>query len=474
MEKSKLVILLRGLNAWDLRNVREMVASPYFNKQKVVVQLYALLEKVIKKDGVVPEMEAIFKKLFPKLPYNHQKLRYIMTDLTRIIEEFFVQKELKANAVLQGRLLLESYAAKKHEKYFTATLEKNLKRLDQAGIRDRDFLYEQIKTQEISLAFEADRKIKTGQDWLHAILENLDTFHSATRLRFVCDLVSRSNGNLEGEDKDLVNSLRQNIGKSEAFGSPAIEIYETVLAMLTNADPELYYRKLRMQLEALGKHFQRQELKELYAFALSFSIAKLQQGQSDYLREIFTLYQEQLEGKILYEDETLPLQHFKNIATVGLRLKEFEWTRKFIAEKSEDLPEESREGALKYNNAALFFVTRDYSACRDLLRDAQFVDAFYSMDANSLLLKSYYELKQFEEVVTHSEKFLALIHRSSTLSENQSRPYANLASLTRRLAEIKLGSRNPIGALIGEIQAEREVADMRWLRAKVDEAGRAV
>ena len=472
MEKSKLVILLRSMNAWDLRNVREMVASPYFNKQDVVVQLYALLEKILKKGGQMREMEAIFKKIFPKLPYDHQKLRYIMTDLTRIVEEFFVQKELKANEPLKGRLLLQGYASRKQEKYFVASLEKNFKVLEQEGYRDSEYLYERLRIQEIALAFEPERLEKSGQDWIHDLLDELRTFYLGARLRYVCDLVSRSNGNLEGSDKELVNELRKKLGKTFGTEVPSIAIYETILAMLTNADPELYYRKLRMQLRSIGKHFRRLELKELYAFALSYSISRLQQGMSDYLREIFTLYQEQLEGKILYEGDILPLQHFKNIATVGLRLKEFDWTRKFIAEKSIDLPEESREGALKYNSAALYFVTEDYAACRDLLANAQFRDVFYTMDANSLVLKSLFELGEFDAVIQHCSIFLELIAEANDLSENQSRPYANLASLTRRLAEIKLGSRNPLGALIGEIQAAREVADLKWLRAKVEEVRR--
>lgn len=472
MEKSKLVILLRSLGSWELRNIREMVASPYFNKQKLVSELYQFIEKCLKKGQEVPEMEDVFKKLIPNKAYDHQKLRYIMTDLTRIVEEYFIQKELSANSNLQGRLLLQAYSNRKQEKYFSTILEKNFGRLETESYRDSEYFFERLKTNELAFGFESERKERTGQDWLHPMLEDLQIFFQGSRLRLVCELVSQSNGNLADRDKELVNELRKKLGKSHGAEFPAIAIYETVLAMLSNADPELYYRKLRMQLRSIGKHFRKEELKELYAYALSYSITNLNSGKSDYLREIFTLYQEQLDGKILYEDDVLPLQHFKNIATVGLRLKEFEWTRKFISEKSSDLPESSREGALVYNNAALFFVSGDFGKCRNLLEKAVFKDVFYSLDANSLLLKSLYELGEFQEVIIHCNKFLAIISESLEISEKAGIPYSNLATLTRRLAEIKLGSRNPLGALIGEIQAAREVSDLKWLRGKVDEANR--
>lgn len=472
MEKTKLVVLLRTLDVWEMRNLRELVASPFFNKQEIVIRLLDETEKCLKKGEAAPELEDMHKRLWPGLAYDHQRLRYVMTDLTRLVEEFFVQKQLEAKSWLQGRLLLEGLAARKQEKYFGQGLAKALEKLEKDGFRDADYHYERFRLHQLAKDFEAERKEKTQEDWMHPLIEDLQNFFFGTRLRLVCDLVSKAGGNVQPQDKTLVDELRKQLGKQYGNEPAAISIYESVLQMLTHTDPELYYRKLRMSLKAHAKHFQQDELIHLYGFALSFSIQQLNRGIEAYLKEIFLLYQEQLEINLLIQNGTFPVQHFKNIVTVGLRLKEFEWTRNFIETGAKILPESERESIVTYSNAALHYVLGEYNACQKLLQFVTFGDPVYELEGKILLMKSLYELSDWKSLHTLGEKQLKYLAQNKSLSERQRSFHANFVRFLLRLVDNREGSRAPLGALIGEIEAARDASDLKWLRQKVDEAAK--
>ncbi|MBP6640750.1 MAG: hypothetical protein KA293_10680 [Bacteroidia bacterium] len=472
MEKTKLVTLLRTFDVWELRNLRELVNSPFFNKQEIVVRLLEETEKYLKRGESTPELEVMHQRLWPELAYEHQRLRYVMTDLTRLVEEFLVQKQLASKHWLQGRLLLEGLAERKQEKYFGQGLAKALEKLDKDGLRDADYHYERFRLHQLAKDFETDRKEKTGEDWLHPLIEDLQNFFFGTRLRLVCDLVSKAGGNVQEGDKQLVDELRKRLGKQLGNEPVAIAIYETVLQMLTHTDPELYFRKLRMSLKTNAKHFQQDELMHLYGFALSFSIQQLNRGTEGYLQEIFWLYQEQLENKVLIQNETFPAQHFKNILTVGLRLKEFDWTREFIESYSKLLPESEKESIVAYSHAALHYVLGAFAECRKLLQFAMFSDPVYELEGKILLMKSLYELEDWNALHTLAEKQLKYLKGNSAISERQRNFHANFVQFLIRLVDYRQGSRAPLGALIGAIEATREASDLKWLRQKVDEAAK--
>lgn len=472
MEKSKLVTLLRTLDVWALRNLRELVESPFFNKQEIVVRLLDALEPHLRNGEPVPELEAMHQRLWPGLPYDHQRLRYVMTDLTRLVEAYLVQKQLEAKPWLQGRMLLEGLVQRKQEKYFSQGMAKALDKLEKDGFRDADYHYERFRLHQLAQDFEGERKEKTYQDWVHPMIADLQTFFLGTRLQTVCDIVAKAGGQLQEEDKALVEELRKRLGKQLGNEPAAITLYETVLQLLTHPDAELYYRKLRMSLRAASKAFRNPELAHLYGFALNYSIQQLNRGAEGYLREILMLYQEQLEGRILHEGGMFPPQHFKNIVTVGLRLRELDWTRQFIATESAYLPEAERDSIVTYSNAALHYVLGEYAMTRKLLQHVQVPDLVYELEGKILLMKSLYELEDFPALLALMDRQLKFLVSSPSLTERQRNFHANFVRVLTRLVQFRQGDRVPLGALVGEIEAAREASDLKWLRQKVDEAAK--
>jgi hypothetical protein len=91
MIKSKLVEILRKSTKEQLLRIEDFVQSPYFNKDETVIQLFQLLKKeypAFKKAHI--DKRKIFTQLYPAAPYQDKRLRYLMSDLQRLLEQFFM------------------------------------------------------------------------------------------------------------------------------------------------------------------------------------------------------------------------------------------------------------------------------------------------------------------------------------------------------------------------------------------------
>ena len=92
--KSKLVSILRTISSKELKYFEEYILSPFFNKNEKVIALFSVIKKF---HPEFPEdkvgLEQIFVKVFPKEKIDEQKLRYVMTDLTKLLEDFLAYIE---------------------------------------------------------------------------------------------------------------------------------------------------------------------------------------------------------------------------------------------------------------------------------------------------------------------------------------------------------------------------------------------
>ncbi|MEZ5056131.1 MAG: hypothetical protein R2879_03750 [Saprospiraceae bacterium] len=66
-----------------------------------------------------------------------------------------------------------------------------------------------------------------------------------------------------------------------------------------------------------------------------------------------------LEKEIIFSDGYLNEWHFKNIVTIGSRLKETDWVKEFLENYKEKLHPSIAENAYSYNLAYLYYTMND-------------------------------------------------------------------------------------------------------------------
>ena len=85
MHKSVLVRYLRAFEPRDWRELRKLVASPFFNQREDVLQLLTYLEKPIRQNRLERlDKHVVFEQLFPGRPFHEATLRHFRSFLLQL------------------------------------------------------------------------------------------------------------------------------------------------------------------------------------------------------------------------------------------------------------------------------------------------------------------------------------------------------------------------------------------------------
>jgi hypothetical protein len=86
-----------------------------------------------------------------------------------------------------------------------------------------------------------------------------------------------------------------------------------------------------------------------------------------------------------------------------------------------------------------------------------------------MLLKTYYELEEFEAFDAAAESFRIFLLRNKTLSLNMKKMYQNFLRFIKIIASLDLRDKKAIAKAGNAIAQSDAVADKKWLLEKVGE-----
>lgn len=470
MLNSKLISIIKTFSARELNAFEKLVLSPFFNVNEEASALFAKLKKLFPEfDKKQTEKKAVFKKLYPGKRFNEQKLRYVMTDLTRLLEEFLVQRQFSENDMLKKHLLLQSLNKRDLDKYFQWQISDAYSAQEKSPYRDAIYYERQAMLEEDSYSWTSRKDNRAIDSSLQSLVDNIDIHYLTKKLKYSCEIINRMNVlKVEYNLSFLDNTLE--FLKNNSFAHiPAITIYYQVLLTLRESENESHYRKLKTLLAEHISKFPKAELRDIYGFVQNYCIRQINMGNNNYLRELFENYKILLAKEIIIENKSLAQFDFKNIVTIALRLDEYKWTESFIQKYSPLLSADFRKNAINYNLARLHYSKKQYRDALRLLLAVQFTDVYYHLDSKSLLLRIYYELEDWEPLMSLFNTFKIYLKRNKLISEYQRTTYTNLVKFVRKLTRIKMGSKLPLEKVKYEIEQVKQIADLTWLQSKLEE-----
>ena len=470
MNNSKLISILKTLTARELNTLEKLVNSAFFNVNEDVSALFTLLKKThTEYDEKQTNKKSVYKKLFPGKRFNEQVLRYVMTDLTRLLEEFLVQKQFSENETLRKHLLLQSLNQRDLDKYFLQHINDAYEVQKKSPYRDALFYERQAMLEEDSYSWTSRKDNHAIDSSLQNLVDNIDIHYLTKKLKYSCEIINRMNVLKVQYNISFLDNTLEFLKQNSFSHVPAIMVYFQVLLTLRESENEVHYRELKTLLAEHIDKFPNSELRDIYCFIQNYCIRQINLGNNNYLRELFENYKILLEKEIIIEDGSLAQFDFKNIVTISLRLDEFKWTEKFIEKYSLLLSADFRKNAINYNLARLHYSKKQYRDALRLLLAVEFTDVYYHLDSKSLLLRIYYDLEDWEPLLSLFNTFKIYLKRNKLISEYQRTTYTNLVKFVRKLTRIKMGSKLPLEKVKQEIEQVKQIADLTWLQSKAEE-----
>ena len=463
IKDSKTVFYLGALTLSEKKELHHLIASPYFNKNKNLTRLYTVLLKEKQHDP---------KKIYEKVcsqKYEEQKLRYLLSDLNLLIEQYFSLKKWDKEIFLKKQLLIEGLQEKKLFKYIPQHQQSLLDAAARIELQDSDYLRTRLNSEETSYRFASQHDNRSVDSRLQKLSDSIDTYYFAKKLKYACEMINRSNVLQVNYTISFISEIRAFLKTSDFIKVPAVAVYYHILNSLTEPDEEEHYRQLKQQLFSSRKMFSNNELRDMFTFAQNYCIRQLNSGKAKYLEELFINYDFLLKEKIILAGNVMSQFDFKNIVTIALRLQKYDWVKQFISHYLVYIPEAERSNAEIYNLARLYYSTGELKKAVKLMRDVEFTDIYYHLDAKVLLVKIYYDTNAFESLVPLSTSFNNYLKRNKKVSTYQRVTYQNFLKIVMRMFNYRMFDKGSLDRVHKSIEETKNIADINWLKAKLGE-----
>ncbi|MCB0401065.1 MAG: hypothetical protein KDD41_03215 [Flavobacteriales bacterium] len=465
MYSSKLIHILRTFSSKELKDFELYIRSPLFNRNKSVLNLLSILKKhhpELTDNSLSYENTA--HKLFGSA--DIRKLRYVMTDLTKLAEQFMA---LLIHLKAPEKNRLQAYQERSLDKFFQQELKKQEELLTVSPIRDDSHYQFMQELNELSFKFTLEHDNRNIDTTLQSLVDHLDLYYLTRKLKYSAEIINRMNILNVQYDIKLLENLLEFLHEHPFDDAPQILVYQQILKTLQQPEKRSNYEHLKVLITTHLTAFNRDDQYDLFGYLQNYCIKQINSGNIDYLNELFDNYNTMIEREVVIKNGTIAQFDFKNMVTVALRVEQYEWTAKFIDNYQHHLPEEQRINAVTYNKARLYFYRQQYRNCLKELLTVEFTDIFYSLDSRALLLKSYYELEDFESALSLINAFKIYLKRDKKVSGYQKDTYLNFLKIVNQLTRYKLGylkSGLPVEKMI---KNTKQVADLTWINQKFRE-----
>jgi hypothetical protein len=387
--------------------------------------------------------EKIFQQIYPdKKKFDSTQINRLASQLLQLLHDFLVSEQLHSpqKALEHNLLLLEELRKRKSDKDYHSVLqqyyraEENLKQETPDAYFYLYRLHKELDTLFIEKGgrqFDKNLQLKNNY---------FDIFFVVEKLRLACDMTNRNIIVRSDYEVSMLDYLWGYAEHPEIAKIPSVRIYKAIYLMRNSENPEdeQRYRELKKLLEEHVGIFHRGELMDIYGYILNHCAKKINEGHSNYYREMLSAYQFLVNNKIIFVDGYLPAWDYKNTVTVALRVQEYEWAASFIEEYQKYLTPDTRDNVYRYNLASYHYAVTAYGKALQALHDVDFTDASYYIGAKTIQLKIYYELNEAEALESLIEAFSTYLRRNKEISDYWKQSNLNTLKLTRRINKLRI------------------------------------
>lgn len=441
----KLRQLVLSMNRFDQKAFEEYLLSPYHNRRKDLVKLFHKLKTEPHK-GLSLNSDALSR-----------------SELTRLLENFFADRYTAKQPYAVPLAKLQSLAERDCEKSWHYTYHELFR---DTPYRDAEYHLAAFKAGEHAISYLAGKQSRKREMEYDELFRNLDAYYLSKKLQLACEVVNRQSLMTKGAEPTFIRPLL--IQAQPLSGIPAVRMYGHILLMLIEPADETHFRNARKEVDESGNLFPHSELAACIVYLKNYCIRKMNSGNTVYAQILFDIYTSYLSSQKLIRIGYLSQFEFKNIVSLALRLKQYDWCRNFIRKYSYHLHPGEKRNAVTYNTAYLHFMTGNFRLAIRMLREVEFTDVVYQLDARVILLKCYYELNDMDAFFYHASAFRLFLLRNRYISDFQKKLNRNLIRYLTRMVRDQY-SAVKVTRLKAEIAMVTDVADVKWLQEKVEE-----
>ncbi len=417
MKNTKLIKLLETFSIAEFKRFRDFVKSPFYNKNKNVINLCDVLSDYHPGfDAASFTEENIYKKVFGTGKFDYFKIKNISSDLYNLALEYLrlvpnpsTEFTGDYNLIVQLRLRKLFNLHKK----IVLSLSDNFKKKELKG---SEFLYDNyLLTRENQLVdlFEKPSSISGILNEFESFYEYL-IFHM---LQYYNLMIHIGKENSTKVNIKMIEEVTSYLEKGPVSTHPTTIAYQYLILLKIKGKEEYYF----ILKEHYFKHFNQMDhgaayRTHMHMFGYCADMYNFI-GDRRFVYEGYELYKHSYlnnrvtSGELLYPD-------FVNYVKVFSRAGDTELARKFISDYSRQLPADQYDNSMNFSMAYIFHKEGELTKALNYISRVNFPLAIMKVQAKIMQVQLNYELGYFEETRSFIESFRKTLSKEVIVSED--------------------------------------------------------
>jgi hypothetical protein len=498
MYDSKLVKILTVLSLAERNAFADFVASPFYNKSALLVQLctYYLGANLDKNDESTEKQAKTlendtntkydlnendaFAFVYPDKTFDKATLQRLSSRLTKLLEEYIVQVQRTPDAWKHSFALLQFYNERGLNHSFENHLKAVQKEQDILPYRDSRFFFKQYRLAVEISNFESYKQDDyTGDVHFQASNDALDEYYICTKIEQLCLMLNRARATRYPYDYTMLKHFLTNLDNSKYIKNPSIQLWYGGLQLL-HEPSAAHHKNLQNLLQKHPNLLPKHEARHLYTYLENTAREVYENDRLAFLNTLFELYETQLSAKTIYTQEGyLHPQTFYNIFVVAIALEKTAWANDFLNEDKTKIIVEyaTNDTVAELCSAILALEHRAYDTALSILNNTHFENIYFKMTERRLRLKLYFETQEwsvFESLTNSFRKFLT--DSKLKLPETQLQPQRDFVTaivllykiqerISLKQALVVQNQISPVQTLTELIAAQPLLPEKKWVEA---------
>ena len=467
MQKSQLINVLKTFSKKEIRDCRKWLHSPYHNQREDCIFLYEYLCEHLQEDDFL-QKEKIYRKLFPKTPFDDARIRQTMYFLLKAIEDFLAHEAFTNNAIKSRITLAQVYRKRNLGVLYNKTIKTAQKAHEKYPYRDETYFKNESAIERERYEYIEGSQQRSAEMNLQETSDKFDRAFITSKLKQACLMLAHQKVYKVEYEIGILPGILQYILDKNLLDIPAISVYYYIYKLSVSETDEAAYSKVRELISECANFFSNSEAADVYLMAVNYCIRQLNKGNRNFVNDIFSIYKEGIELKIFIIDGFIDRFLFRNIVTAGSYLKEFDWLEKFTDEYQHYLDPKYRDDYVNLNKSVIYFHNKDYNSAMRLLTQHDFKDTLININGKAMLIKIYYELNETDALDSLLDSATVFVKRKKDLTSNYKLLYNNLIKYTKKLLRVNPYDKSKREKLKQEILAANPLIEKRWFLEQLE------
>ena len=489
MRNTKLIFILSSLSADELKEFGKYLSSPLFNTNKTIIRFFNLLKNHYPEyTSRALTMEHMHKKIFPNKKYNPAVIRNLISEMTKISEDFLAYLEFNKDIFTRKKYLLTQLDRKNIERLFRKNLEESYQYLDSSTVRDEFYYFNKYQLQNIERNFYSNKILAGEKESVDKILpEMINNLTNAFIITFLKEYFRYTNVKeffeIEYRHKFFDVLMKHISDERENYKeTPLIFILYIFLSIFAENRNEELAPELKDMIDINKEQMNWSYYQDFYIELYNYYKKKQLLGDKKYGRKSMELIKEMLEKKIfIHTGGYMTAQTFTNIVHAAVRENELEWAENFMNEYRSKLPSLHRNNAYTYNSALVYLKKGLLSGSKagkqkflglalEYLAKVKNDDYLYMLRIKNMQIHIYCELREFETAKNVIAGYKHYLSKKINIPAEMRERYSNYIMSAKDLIRLSLCYDGyALQQLKKKINETKLIEYKGWLLKKIEE-----